>query len=313
MSECFGTYKTQVDIFSDSGYTYPALYAGPTITTLPYTTINSTHWRWVFRCQNCVGKFSGRIISKIVSRTNIIPAWSNSVGGGSINQAGSGEIGYATSEQAVNTPSSANSTFVEHSYDKVSGMDLSMSHNANYQNYLTGGTSITTSSTSTKSITTTTTTTSPTTTALPTFSPAYDYIVVGAGYGGIMSADRLSQAGKKVLLIERGGPSYGITGGTYQATWAKGTNYTKFDIPGLFESEFNDNNQFWWCNGLCPSLHRCYTQLMLMQISDTLLGASWVVARPSTACSTGTHPQPIFRRRTAGRALGLTFSHTQLR
>jgi cellobiose dehydrogenase (acceptor) len=31
----------------------------------------------------------------------------------------------------------------------------------------------------------------------------YDYIVVGAGASGIIVADRLSEAGKKVILIER--------------------------------------------------------------------------------------------------------------
>jgi cellobiose dehydrogenase (acceptor) len=59
----------------------------------------------------------------------------------------------------------------------------------------------------------------------------YDYVVVGAGYGGIIAADRLSQAGKSTILLERGPPSIGITGGTYQAAWAKGSNYTKFDVP----------------------------------------------------------------------------------
>ncbi|KAJ7433158.1 hypothetical protein B0H11DRAFT_1939741 [Mycena galericulata] len=29
------------------------VYPGPNIATLPSTTINSTHWKWVFRCQNC--------------------------------------------------------------------------------------------------------------------------------------------------------------------------------------------------------------------------------------------------------------------
>lgn len=47
--------------------------------------------------------------------------------------------------------------------------------------------------------------------------------MVGAGPGGIIAADRLSEAGKKVLLLERGGPSTGETGGTYNAPWANGT------------------------------------------------------------------------------------------
>lgn len=47
---------------------------------------------------------------------------------------------------------------------------------------------------------------------------------MGGGPGGIIAADRLSEAGKKVLLIERGGPSTGETGGTYTAPWAAGTN-----------------------------------------------------------------------------------------
>lgn len=52
----------------------------------------------------------------------------------------------------------------------------------------------------------------------------WDYIVVGAGPGGIIAADRLSEAGKKVLLLERGGPSTAQTGGTYTPSWGIPTN-----------------------------------------------------------------------------------------
>ncbi|KAJ6611997.1 the flavin domain of cellobiose dehydrogenase [Mycena sp. CBHHK59/15] len=90
--------------------------------------------------------------------------------------------------------------------------------------------------------------------ALPLFSyglsvhAAYDYIIVGGGPGGIIAADRLSEAGKKVLLLERGGPSTAETGGTYTPSWGIPTNLTKFDIPGAFETFWGDANQYWWCN-----------------------------------------------------------------
>ncbi|CCO28171.1 Cellobiose dehydrogenase Short=CDH [Rhizoctonia solani AG-1 IB] len=58
----------------------------------------------------------------------------------------------------------------------------------------------------------------------------YDYIVVGAGASGIIVADRLSEAGKKVVLIER------------------------FDIPGLYESMFSSESPpFWWCDDIQAS------------------------------------------------------------
>jgi cellobiose dehydrogenase (acceptor) len=151
-------------------------------------------------------------------------------------------MGHAISTTAVDNPSNPNTTFVQHEYQQIYGFDLTNSHSSDYSAIAAG--------TYTGGGTPTTTSTGPTSTApLPTFTPSYDYIVVGSGYGGIITADRLSEAGKKVLLIERGGPSFGVTGGVYQAGWAKGTNYTKFDVPGLFESMFNDNPPFWWCSG----------------------------------------------------------------
>ncbi|KAF1959806.1 cellobiose dehydrogenase [Byssothecium circinans] len=69
-------------------------------------------------------------------------------------------------------------------------------------------------------------------------SQTYDYIVIGSGAGGIPVADRLSEAGHSVLLLEKGPPSSGRWNGTMKPTWLEGTNLTRFDVPGLF-------NQIW--------------------------------------------------------------------
>ncbi len=79
--------------------------------------------------------------------------------------------------------------------------------------------------------------TAPTVTA-PTCTPVtsnktYDYIIVGAGAGGIPLADRLTESGKTVLLIEKGPPSSGRWGGTMRPEWLADTNLTRFDVPGL--------------------------------------------------------------------------------
>ena len=71
-----------------------------------------------------------------------------------------------------------------------------------------------------------------------TAAKTYDYIIIGSGAGGIPLADRLSEAGNSVLLIEKGPPSSGRYGGTLKPAWLNGTNLTRFDVPGLC-------NQIW--------------------------------------------------------------------
>ncbi|KAI0051610.1 hypothetical protein FA95DRAFT_1602622 [Auriscalpium vulgare] len=208
-------------------YVQPVAYPGPVITNLPSTSVNATHWNWVFRCQNCT-------------------SWS----GGSLDTTSGAAWAWAYGNTTVDTPSNNASTFAEHSDFGFWGEIMSAGHAsaADYANYLAG---TSTSSTTTVSSTTTTTTTSSTTSTGPTSTPtAYDYVIVGAGPGGIITADRLSQAGKKVLLLERGGPSTAQTGGTYKAPWAANTSLTKFDVPGLFETMFTDSNEFWWCSDI---------------------------------------------------------------
>ncbi|CEI61373.1 unnamed protein product [Fusarium venenatum] len=60
----------------------------------------------------------------------------------------------------------------------------------------------------------------------------YDYIVVGGGPSGIITAERLSETNKKVLLLERGqrGPTIN-TGSNHSLPWD--TSLTPIDVPGL--------------------------------------------------------------------------------
>jgi cellobiose dehydrogenase (acceptor) len=90
---------------------------------------------------------------------------------------------------------------------------------------------------------------SPTTTPIPSGTPTpvptgavYDYIVVGSGAGGIPVADKLSEAGKKVLLIEKGPPSTGRYNGKLKPEWLEGTDLTRFDVPGLCNQIWVDAN-----------------------------------------------------------------------
>jgi cellobiose dehydrogenase (acceptor) len=49
----------------------------------------------------------------------------------------------------------------------------------------------------------------------------------------------MSEAGKKTLLLEQGGPSYHITGGTAGPGWLNGTELSRVDVPGLYKSIFS--------------------------------------------------------------------------
>lgn len=62
----------------------------------------------------------------------------------------------------------------------------------------------------------------------------FDYIIVGAGASGVIVAQRLVEAGKKVLLIEAGGPTSKAVGGNDYPEYIKDGSRTIFDVPGEY-------------------------------------------------------------------------------
>jgi cellobiose dehydrogenase (acceptor) len=69
-------------------------------------------------------------------------------------------------------------------------------------------------------------------TSATTSGTTYDYIVIGSGPSGLITSQRLSETGKSVLLIERGGPSIASTGGKQYVPWNR--TLTLYDVPALF-------------------------------------------------------------------------------
>ncbi|EIW75959.1 cytochrome domain of cellobiose dehydrogenase Hp3 Ph 7.5 [Coniophora puteana RWD-64-598 SS2] len=96
-----------------TGYSSPAVYAGPTITDLNSTTVNATHWKWVYRCENCT-------------------TWN----GGSLNTNASSAVAWAYSSSAPVDPTSSNTTFHEHDDFGFFGMAWNNASSANYSSYV---------------------------------------------------------------------------------------------------------------------------------------------------------------------------------
>lgn len=91
-------------------------------------------------------------------------------------------------------------------------IDVKSATQASYSKWATQ-TNTATATASSSSTTTTTPATSISSVPVPT-SATYDYVIVGGGAGGIPMADKLSAAGKSVLLIEKGVASSGRWGGS---------------------------------------------------------------------------------------------------
>lgn len=225
------------------GYVLPDPYTGnATLKTLA-STVNDTAFTLVYQCTNCL-------------------QWDQDGAAGSVSTSGGVAIlGRAASNEAVGNPGCPADIVIPYHSRAFGqyGAPLASATAASYANYAalpakatstaatcgSGGAEPTGGNGTATATATATATPTPTAScqAVPT-GKTYDYVIVGGGAGGLPMADRLTQAGKSVLLLEKGPASTGQWGGTLGPDWLEGTNLTRFDVPGLC-------NQIWVDSGMC--------------------------------------------------------------
>ena len=214
-----------------TGYSEPVRYTGnATLTTLA-STVSDTAFEIVYRCENCF-------------------VWSQDGAAGQVSTSmGSTVLGRAASNEAPGNPGCPNDITIPYHRRLFGqyGASFANATAAAYSDYAALPPKPTTTATTCAGATPTGNAT--TTTSLPTATPTvacktipanktWDYVVVGGGAGGIPMADKLSEAGHSVLLIEKGPVSTAQWGGALGPDWLDGTNLTRFDVPGLC-------NQIW--------------------------------------------------------------------
>ncbi|KAK5628404.1 hypothetical protein RRF57_004119 [Xylaria bambusicola] len=208
-----------------TGYDNPEVYTGNAQLTQISSTINETHYSVIFRCQNCL-------------------SWDHDGATGSVSTSGGFLVlGWCNAFPAPGNPECPGEVnIVQHDNGQsIFGAALdSNAANPSYTEWVAKATNTVTGSCG-GSTTSPTATPTASPTGIPVPSGTYDYIVVGAGAGGIPIADSLSEAGNKVLLIEKGPVSSGRWGGTIGPDWTEGTNLTRFDVPGLCNEIWEDS------------------------------------------------------------------------
>lgn len=222
-----------------SGYVEPEIYAGNASLGRIDSFVNETHYGLTYRCQDCWRWEQDGASSSQVPKTT---------------SAAAQLMGWAQATAAPTNPEQSDAGIVQHASADIFVVSVASARNAAYASWAALATATpATTATSNSSSPTGTGTSSGNTTASATATSAaaaacandtsitgrtWDYIVVGSGAGGIPVADKLSESGASVLLIEKGPPSSGRWGGTLRPKWLEGSNLTRFDVPGL-------DNQIW--------------------------------------------------------------------
>lgn len=201
-----------------SGYSMPDIFTGNTTIKRISSTVTDEKFEIIFHCTNCM-------------------SWNNDGTEGEIEtSSGQLRLGYAVGYTAPTSSECVTDVSLKQ-HDDHSLFNANLSSNAANSAYTDWAALATEAVTGDCASPTATATATQTATAVPT-ATSYDYIVVGGGAGGIPMADRLSEAGHSVLMIEKGPPSTGQWGGDKKPEWLSDTELTRFDVPGLI-------NQIW--------------------------------------------------------------------
>jgi len=216
-----------------TGYVAPDIYTGNATLSQISSTVNDTHYELTYRCENCWSWDQAGVTGSQVPATTASAAQL---------------IGWAQATNPPTNPGEPDSAIQQHANDGIFGALVKSARNADYTSWVSLATASATTSAPYPTGNGTTGSTTGTAAASPAVATAtsapcpatnalanttWNYIIVGAGAGGIPLADRLSEAGKSVLLIEKGPPSSGRWGGSMKPDWLDGTNLTRFDVPGL--------------------------------------------------------------------------------
>ncbi|CAK1366329.1 unnamed protein product [Cercospora beticola] len=232
-----------------SGYVEPALYTGDATLKVINSFVNESHYGLTYRCENCWSwDQDGETGSSVPATTS----------------GASQLLGWAQATVSPTNPEATDAAIVQHAQANIMAAAVASARNADYTSWIALGspdtpTTPTTSapvgsgtvapappfggnSTANATATASATTTAPAapscTSDLTITNRTWDYIVVGSGAGGIPVADRLSESGASVLLIEKGPSSTARWGGKLKPDWLEGQELTRFDVPGL-------DNQIW--------------------------------------------------------------------
>lgn len=216
-----------------SGYTNPEIYSGNATATEISSSVNETHFSFIYRCQWCF-------------------VWDHNGATGSSLPTGQVQVlGWVQANDSPDPVTDSAGTIAQHDNGMGQyGHVVASARNTAYSTWASSATPTAAPTTpGTNGTSTATATSAPATACTATTVPTdtFDYIVVGAGAGGIPLADKLSEGGKSVLLIERGPPSSGrwIDGDmpydNWRPEWLDGSNLTRFDVPGLCNEIWQDS------------------------------------------------------------------------